>query len=137
MKKPGKALRITVGAALPLVIAALIFVFIRFGSPPCFFHKATGLYCPGCGAGRALKALLEFKITDALQYNLFFVLSLPLAAVFLVKFYVWFVFDKEIMKKLKITDKGAVIYASLLGAFFILRNVPAPPFWYLNPDVFL
>lgn len=137
MKKPKKAVRTAVGVSAPLVLAALIFVFIKFGSPPCLFHSATGFYCPGCGAGRALKALLELRITDALQYNVFFTLSLPLAALFLIKLYVWFVFDKEIMKRLKITDKGAVIYAALLGLFFVLRNVPVKPFSYLCPDVFL
>lgn len=36
----------------------LILWFVRRGGIPCLFHEWTGLYCPGCGGTRAVKALL-------------------------------------------------------------------------------
>ena len=137
MKKQTTAVRIIAGISVPAALFLSVLFFIRFKSPPCLFHEATGLYCIGCGAGRALDSLLHLKILDALQYNLLFTLSLPLAAVFIIKWYFSVVIGREIMKPVKITDRGAIIYAVILGIFFVLRNIPIAPFNYLSPDVFL
>ena len=137
MKKQKTAVRIIVGISVPAVLFLSVLFFIKFKSPPCLFHGATGLYCIGCGAGRALDALFHLKILDALQYNLIFTLSLPLFALYLIKWYFSVVTGKEIMKPIQITDKGAIIYAVILGLFFVLRNIPVAPFNYLSPDVFL
>lgn len=137
MKKQKTAVRITVGVSVPAALFLCVFLFLKFKSPPCFFYGATGLYCIGCGAGRALDSLFHLKILDALQYNLLFTLSLPYAALLLIKWYFSIILGKEIMKPIKISDKGAIIYAVILGAFFILRNIPYPPFNNLSPDVFL
>src|SRR6059036_265584 len=48
--------------------------------PLCFFHKATGLLCPGCGSLRALHQLLHGNLAVAFRFNALLVLSLPLAA---------------------------------------------------------
>lgn len=36
---------------------------------PCLFHLFTGLYCPGCGGTRAVKALLRGHIGMSFQYH--------------------------------------------------------------------
>ncbi len=41
--------------------------------PACPIHRFTGLLCPGCGATRALAALLHGHVQDALHLNAFFV----------------------------------------------------------------
>ena len=137
MKKLPVAVRIAVGISVPVLIAAGIFVFIKYGSPPCLFHAMTGIYCPGCGAGRALRALLELRIGDALQYNLLFTLSIPLALLYLIKGYVSVIAGREVMKHVRITDRGAWICCGVIIAFLILRNIPVKPFSYLSPEVFL
>ena len=59
-------------AAIAIVIAALFalfperFALLRF---PCIFHEITGLYCPGCGGTRAVKALLGGHIITSFVYN--------------------------------------------------------------------
>ena len=32
---------------------------------PCFFRRATGLYCPGCGGTHAVEALVEGHLADS------------------------------------------------------------------------
>jgi hypothetical protein len=48
--------------------------------PVCQFHKATGLNCPGCGATRALYALLHGNFPRALKDNALFIFSLAALA---------------------------------------------------------
>ncbi|HEY5055557.1 MAG TPA: DUF2752 domain-containing protein [Acidobacteriaceae bacterium] len=47
--------------------------------PHCPIHEYLGLLCPGCGATRALVALLHGHLAQALRLNLLFVLLLPFA----------------------------------------------------------
>src|SRR5258708_14695303 len=46
--------------------------------PFCFFHRVTGLLCPGCGSLRAMHQLLHGQLAEAFHFNALFVLSLPL-----------------------------------------------------------
>lgn len=59
-------------AAIAIVIAALFAlfpeVFTRFRFP-CMFHEITGLYCPGCGGTRAVKAFFVGHIVKSFLYN--------------------------------------------------------------------
>ena len=48
--------------------------------PQCPIHQYFGVFCPGCGATRALAALLHGRFTDAFRLNAFFVLLLPALA---------------------------------------------------------
>ena len=41
--------------------------------PVCPIHHFTGLLCPGCGATRAMAALLHGRFADAMQLNMLFV----------------------------------------------------------------
>lgn len=45
--------------------------------PPCLFHRATGLDCPGCGATRAIYSLLHGNIGLAWHQNAMLVLLAP------------------------------------------------------------
>ena len=38
--------------------------------PQCLLYNATGIYCAGCGATRALYALLHGRVLEALQRSL-------------------------------------------------------------------
>lgn len=42
--------------------------YIRQGLP-CLFHELTGLYCPGCGGTRAVKALLRGELVTSFFYH--------------------------------------------------------------------
>ena len=58
-----KGKRILTALSLP-VIAALVYIYEKQGGSgmKCLFHSYTGLYCPGCGSGRAVHALFEGRI---------------------------------------------------------------------------
>ena len=64
-----------------LLCAALIFYPPARTSlyPACPFHLYFGIDCPGCGATRALAALLRGHLAEALRLNPLFVLLLPIA----------------------------------------------------------
>lgn len=40
------------------MITGEILWMVKEGRIPCLFHEFKGLYCPGCGGTRALKALI-------------------------------------------------------------------------------
>src|ERR1700743_2055126 len=46
--------------------------------PQCLLYQTTGIYCAGCGATRAIHALLHGRVVEALHDNALFVAALPL-----------------------------------------------------------
>lgn len=59
-----------------------------FQNMPCWFHAATGLYCPGCGATRSFLLLIEGHPIEALAYY-------P-AVPYTVLVYLWFMLSNSI-----------------------------------------
>lgn len=49
--------------------------------PRCPLKWVTGWECPGCGATRALHALLHGEVAQALSFNYFLIITLPFLAV--------------------------------------------------------
>ena len=119
---------ITLGLLFALGAAACIVLLVAPpGSPQskwlpeCAFHRLTGLYCPGCGATRALSALLHGDIKSSLHNNLLMVPLFAMIAVLVAK--------PEISLKRPV---AIAIAATVLG-FTVLRNIPVAPFTYLAP----
>lgn len=126
--------RAAAGIGIPAVAFGGLWFLYRFGSRvPCLFHLLTGLYCPGCGSGRALEALLRLDIGAALGYNVLFVIALPLMAYYLLKQYIVLVFCRDPLPLFNISSWGIVAVPILLAAFWVLRNIPVSPFTWLAP----
>lgn len=53
---------------------------------PCLFHKFTGWDCPLCGGQRMVRALLHADLPAAFAYNPFLLCSLPLFAIWLLRY---------------------------------------------------
>jgi hypothetical protein len=100
--------------------------------PRCQLHATTGLHCPGCGTTRALHALLNGRVGEALRYNALFPIVIPAV--------VWaFVHSIRVSKGLseahtsRAVTRGFTALAVAVIAYGILRNVPIEPFTLLAP----
>ena len=99
--------------------------------PACGFQKATGLYCPGCGATRALRRVLRGDLLGALRYNAFIVIFAPiLAYLAAVEIYDEFRGTRPYRPSSKVL---ALIGICFYLAFFVLRNIPLTAFEFLRP----
>lgn len=125
-------LRILIGAGVPaLILAACLYAYSGDTRLRCLFYSLTGLYCPGCGSGRAINALLHGELRRALSYNiLLFVLGPPAVAVFLHE-YLRLILPRLGLKPVYLSRTAEGICVALVFAFWILRNIPA--FSFLAP----
>ncbi len=100
--------------------------------PGCWFHALTGLHCPGCGATRALHALLHGEFAKAADLNALFVLLAP--AVLVWSLFVLY----RALRYNRISPPaipGRVLTSTVVAAvtFAVLRNLPLVPFSLLAP----
>ena len=92
------------------------------------YCELTGLYCAGCGSGRAIRALLRGDFAAAFSYNcMLFLLGIPCIAVLIYE-YVRIVFPGLRLKPASVSREAAVFATMLIAAFWILRNLPALSF---------
>jgi hypothetical protein len=120
----------TLLAAAPLAILSLVLtVLLRFPPtqygfyPQCPIHQLLHLECPGCGATRAVVALLHGQFAAAMPLNALVTLLLPFAATHGVLCYYRFLKRKPLPRP---EPKPAAIYAALAVAavFTVIRNLP-------------
>ena len=94
--------------------------------PICFFHKATGLLCPGCGALRATHQLLHGNLSAAFRFNPLLVLALPLVGLFGAVYA--FRTIRGYPTPLAPTAKWVWLLAGIGLALSVWRNFPGSPF---------
>ena len=89
----------------------------------CPWHLLTGTQCPACGFQRALYSLLHGNFLDALNYNYFFILSIPYA--FLAIVATWYnyhhVFDG--LRTFVYHRRTLQTYIVLYFGWWIIRNL--------------
>jgi hypothetical protein len=119
-------------AFITVVILLLQFDPNKVGNPlpPCPFHWLTGLYCPGCGATRALHALLHGNFQKAFSMNIVFVFALPVVLLLVLKQVIKL--PTSLLKPANFFS-DARPWAWLLISFAVLRNLPWYPFNLLAP----
>ena len=120
----------TFRAAAPVAVVLLAAgVLLRFPPaqysfyPVCPVHEFLHLQCPGCGATRAVAALLRGDIAEAMHFNALVTLMLPFAAVYGVFCY-WRFVQRETIHWTQ--PPRAVVYAAFCVAviFTAIRNLP-------------
>jgi hypothetical protein len=104
--------------------------------PQCFLYHATGIYCAGCGATRAIHALLHGRVIEALHDNALFIAALPVLF-YVAGSYALTAWRADAWPKIHVDGRafawrGAAILFLML-AFAILRNLPGSPFDWLRP----
>jgi uncharacterized protein DUF2752 len=115
--------------ALGLTATTLLFCFDPSSHdfyPTCLFHKATGMYCPGCGSLRALHQLLHGHISTAFHFNPLLVLSLPLCG-WLGGLYCFRMIHHRTARA-RVSPKWIWIGLAIILAFSIWRNLPGSSF---------
>ena len=86
----------------------------------CLFRAATGYSCPGCGAQRALHALLHGYFLEAIRYNYF----LPWAILFLLVFQCLRYFEKGRLIRARLLNTSAIlVYVLIIMFWIIIRNL--------------
>jgi hypothetical protein len=117
-------------AAVPLaIVGAVAGVLRRFPParnsfyPRCPIYEAFDLKCPGCGATRALAALLQGRFGEAMHLNALVTLLLPVFAAYSFYWY-WRFVRRGIYRGLAVPQKA--VYAAFAAAsiFTVLRNLP-------------
>ena len=132
--RSGRFLRILLGIGAPAVIALVCFlVYADRLTVPCVFYELTGFYCPGCGSGRAVYAILHGSLRESFRYNpMLYILGIPSSVVLLLE-YLRLVFPSLHRKPVFIPPPVVTGCAVLLIAYWIARNIPALTF--LAPGV--
>ena len=128
---PALALRVLVGVGAPAALLALCLTLLRGRHLFCLFYELTGLYCPGCGSGRAALALLHGRVGEAFGHNALAMLLLPPCAYFLLREYLRFVFPGLGLRQTALPAWAGWASAIPILAFWVLRNLPA--FAFLAP----
>lgn len=128
-------LKVATFTGVVIVGAIILYCFNPANSqlyPPSPFRALTGFYCPGCGSLRALHQLLHGHFLSALSLNPLMVLALP----YLI--YSFFSYTSPVILGEKIPQvyiKSSWIWLLLkiVLAYWVLRNIPFPPFSWLAP----
>jgi hypothetical protein len=115
-------------AVPPAVVALAAILLLRFPPaqysfyPRCPIHELLHLQCPGCGATRAVAALLHGHFIEAMNLNALITLLLPFTAAYGI-----------LLQRKSICwpqPPLAVIYTALTLAtvFTVIRNLPPHSF---------
>jgi hypothetical protein len=121
--------------ATGISIACYLLVFVDHAAlgrwlPGCLFRRLTGLYCPGCGATRALNALLHGDVPTALSMNPLLVIVVSAGVLTMA--------DRLAQRPARFAVIRAFMsdarpWAAFIVMFVIARNLPWAPFAYLAP----
>lgn len=100
--------------------------------PSSPFRTLTGLYCPGCGTLRGLHQLLHGNLWTAFGLNPLMIASLP----YLFYSYVCYslpAFTGSYVKAIFIQPSWIWWTLRIILIYWVLRNIPFPPFSWLAP----
>jgi hypothetical protein len=111
------------------VVALAAFVLLRFPPgqnrfyPLCPVYEFLHVQCPGCGATRALAALLRGRLHEALELNALITLAVPFAIAYGLVWY-WSFVRREELRWPRFSPVGMVGAMALTMGFAVLRNLP-------------
>lgn len=108
-----------------VVTVMAILVLMERIAIPCIFNKVTGLYCPGCGITRAIRALLKGNIAESFHNNALLYTVLPVVGIVEI---IYRLTNRKYKKMYNIILILALISALVFG---VLRNIPQ--FSFLEP----
>jgi hypothetical protein len=137
---PPKHTAVPRALAVAAAVLAPVAVAIVYRFPPtenslyprCYFHSLTGLHCPGCGATRAVHALIHGDLAQAAAYNLLFVCFLP-ALVAWAACQWWSLLTGRPLPSWRLPPWTTRALFVVVLVYWVVRNLPFAPFTYLAP----
>lgn len=127
------ALVLLAAAVIPVAATVYNYPPSEYGFyPKCLFHLLTGMHCPGCGATRAVGALVQGDLPQALAYNVLLVVFLPVIVVagYRQARQLW---TGAPARGWRLSFWMSYAVMGLIVAYWFLRNVPMYPFTLLAP----
>jgi len=85
---------------------------------PCMSNKIFGINCPGCGMTRAAVAMMQLNFIEAINYNAFSIILLPILFIGAISM-IW----ESIFKKPTFVYKIPVAFWVILFSTFIIYGV--------------
>jgi hypothetical protein len=89
--------------------------------PQCPVFRYLHVYCPGCGATRAVAALLHGRIIEALHYNALVVMLVPVLLSYFAVAY-WKARGDEVFAWPRVPAMALTALLLMSAAFGVLRN---------------
>jgi hypothetical protein len=119
-------------------VLLLAFILYRLGPfatifPECFFHRFTGLDCPGCGMTRAVHAALHGRLAEAFRFNPVGIFLFPAALLGIGLELIGWVRGKPLPFRFRAGGRWGWGIAITLLVFWVLRNIPVWPCTLLSP----
>ena len=122
------ATRLRATAPLALLAAGAV-VLLRFPPaqsafyPQCPIYAAFHVECPGCGATRALAALLHGRLSEAVHFNALITLLFPLALSYGIVCY-WRLLRDNAFRWPQLPPAAIYAATTVAAIFAVLRNLP-------------
>jgi hypothetical protein len=129
----GRVAKILRAAAPIAVVVTGAAILVRFPPaqsslyPRCPIYELFHLQCPGCGATRALAAILRGHFGEAMDLNALVTFLLPIAAIYGALWYRRFL-RHETMRWPQLPQAAIYCAFGIATAFSILRNLQLPLF---------
>ena len=108
-----------------VVTVMAILVLMEHIAIPCIFHKVTGLYCPGCGITRAIRALVKGNVAESFHNNILLYTVIPFLGL------VEIIYRLTNRKYKKMYNIILILLLAIALIFGVLRNIPQ--FSFLAP----
>lgn len=126
-----------VAAATAVLLLIMIYYFSDARHSPhfpaCIFFSLSGFYCPGCGSQRAFSSLLHGELWQAANYNLLFIICLPLLLYSVVITLINFFRKEQLVQQVFYSAFFIKILFAVIVIFWITRNLTFHPFNLLAP----
>ena len=109
-----------------LLLIFLGLLWIRGYLPvSCLFYDLTGYYCPGCGSGRMVRAILSGNFLTAFAYNPVFFFLLPVTGLYGVfRALEWAITSTVSLGGGKKEAAFWILVMAFVWCFGVLRNLP-------------
>ena len=125
---------LTLWSLIVFAFLVLRLLYLRFGfGIPCPLYAVTGLLCPGCGTFRAIGALVQAAVWQAIRYNAIAVVLLPALVILCIRDTIRYIRAAPPVLTSR-PEKNIVVGVAIISVLYaIIRNLPF--FEVLRPTV--